>query len=356
MTMYSAKDLRDRLARFKKQAFLNLPTPLQPLPALSRELGGPNLFAKRDDLTGQGFGGNKSRKWEYIIRDVLDKRADVVLTWGSLQSNWCLQSAATARRFGLEPVLVLFRSYELPDEPDGNLLLDFLLGADVRIRQAAQKGKVVDPEQVRSYLESVADQLRAEGRKPYLVSVGGSLVFGSMDRPLGALSYVEAMAELWEQASAAGIRIDGVIHATGSGGTQAGLAVAAKALDPKLRVVGICVSDEKEPFARTVVAICQDTVKALDLPFGVSAEEVIVLDDYLQDGYGAVTPDVSRVVSRVLRLEGMTLDPVYTAKAMIGLEDLAKRGYFRKGENVVFFHTGGTPALFPFGRAMLKTL
>lgn len=353
MTTYSATDLRARLGRFRKKSFLNLPTPLQPLPALTRDFGGPNLYIKRDDLTGQGFGGNKSRKWEYIIQDVLDKKADAVLTWGSLQSNWCLQSAATARRFGLQPVLILFKSYELPEEPDGNLLLDFLLGADVRIRQA-QKGKVIEPEQVKAYLETVEGQLRQAGRSPYLVAVGGSLVFGSMDKPLGAVSYAEAMVELWEQAAAAGIALHGIIHATGSGGTQAGLAVAARALDPKIKVVGISVSDEKEAFAETVLTIARATEKALDLPLGLGRPDITVLDEYLQDGYGAITPDVSRVVRDTFRKEGIALDPVYTAKAMMGLEDLIKKGYFQKGENVVFFHTGGTPALFPFGRALLR--
>ncbi len=354
MTTYSIDEIKARLGRFKKRSFLHLPTPFTPLPALTRDLGGPSLFVKRDDLTGQAFGGNKSRKWEYIIEDVLAKDRDLVLTWGSLQSNWCLQSAATARRFGLDPVLILFKSYDLPEEPDGNLLLDFLLGADVRIRQA-QKGKVIDPSQVKGYLENVEDQLRKEGRRPYLVSVGGSALFGSMEKPLGAIAYVEAMVELWEQATAAGVKIDAVVHATGSGGTQAGLAVAAKALDPKVKVVGIAVSDEKEAFARIVLDICRETEKALDLPLGFTREDLIVLDEYLQDGYGAVTPDVTQAVQSVFRREGIAIDPVYTSKAVVGLMDLVKKGYFRKGENVVFIHTGGTPALFPFGRALLKS-
>lgn len=352
---YSLGDLKARLRRIRKKRFLNLPTPLQPLSGLGLDADGPGLFMKRDDLTGQAFGGNKSRKWEYIIQDALDKKADVILTWGSLQSNWCLQTAATARRFGIEPVLILFKSYDLPKEPDGNLLLNFILAADVRIRQA-QKGKVIDPAQVKFYLESVADQFRRDGRSPYLVSIGGSQVFGSMDKPLGAVGYVEALVELWEQAGAAGIAIDGIVHATGSGGTQAGLTVAAKALDPKVKVVGISVSDEKEAFAECVMNICRDTEKMLDLPLGLGRDDVIVLDDYLQGGYGAVTPDISRVVRSVFQKEGIVLDPVYTAKAMIGLIDLVKKGYFKKGENVVFFHTGGTPALFPFGRTLLKNL
>jgi L-cysteate sulfo-lyase len=353
MSTYSIADIKSRLGRFKKRGFLHLPTPFGPLPVLSRELDGPALYIKRDDLTGQAFGGNKSRKWEYIIEDALGKGSDTILTWGSLQSNWCLQSAVTARRFGLDPVLVLFKSYDLPEEPDGNLLLDFLLGADVRIRQA-QKGKVIDPDQVKSYIENVAAQLRNAGRRPYLAPIGGSAVFGSMDKPLGAISYVEAMVELWEQASAAGVRIDGLVHATGSGGTQAGLAVAARALDPKVRVVGISVSDEKEAFARIVVDVCRETEKALDLPLGLSRDDLIVLDDYLQGGYGAVTPEVSGAVRTLFGREGITLDPVYTAKAFLGLTDLVRRGFFRKGENVVLLHTGGTPALFPFGRALLK--
>jgi len=355
MTSHAVDDLKSKLGGFPRKSLASLPTPLQKLERLGADLGGPNLFIKRDDLTGLGFGGNKSRKLEYIIADALNRKADTVITWGSLQSNWCFQTAAAARMFGLEPVLVLFKTYDLPEEPDGNLLLDFLLGADVRIR-SAQKGKVIDPDQVRSYLENAAAQLRDKGRRPYLVSVGGSAVFGTMDRPLGALSYVQAMVELYEQAAARGIRIDAVVHATGSGGTQAGLSLAAKALDPHLKVVGISVSDEKESFSKIVLDIGRQAEAALGLSLGFGPQDIIVLDDYLQDGYGAITPDVSRTVRTVLQREGIALDPVYTVKAMMGLMDLVVRGYFRKDENVVFWHTGGTPALFPFGRALLKNL
>jgi L-cysteate sulfo-lyase len=348
-------DLKDRLGRFPREDLIQRPTPLQPLAGFSADLGGPSLYLKRDDLTGQAFGGNKSRKLEYIIRDALDQTADVIITWASLQSNWCLQTAAAAKRFGLHPVLVLFKTYDLPEEPDGNLLLDFLLGAEVRIRQA-QKGKVITPAQAQSYVETVADQFRAAGRKPYLVSVGGSTVFGSMSRPLGAISYSAAMVELWEQAAAREIRIDALVLATGSGGTQAGLVVAAKVLDPRIRVVGISVSEEKKAFAETVLSIARQTEEALGLPPAVEPKDVIVLDDYLQAGYGVVTGDVSRAIRRLFQREGVVLDPVYTAKAMVGLEDLVGRGSFGPGQNVVFFHTGGTPALFPFGRELLKKL
>lgn len=355
MPRYSTADLKARLAKYRKKSFLQLPTPLQRLDALSVDWKGPALYAKRDDLTGQAFGGNKSRKMEYIIQDALDRKAEVLITWGSLQSNWCLQAAAAAKRFGLEAVLTLFRSYDLPEEPDGNLLLDFILGADVRIRQA-RKGKVINISEVQAYLDKVSAEFQDKGRKPYVVSVGGSQVFGSMDKPLGAISYVGAAVELWEQAEAQGFRIDGIVHATGSGGTQAGLTLGARALDPRVRVVGISVSDEKEPFAASTLEIVRRTEEALDLPLGIERKDVIVLDDYLQDGYGVVTKDVSRILRTVFQREGLVLDPVYTAKAMVGLEDLVKKGVFSPGQNIVFFHTGGTPALFPFGRDLLKNL
>jgi L-cysteate sulfo-lyase len=355
MSSFSVNDLKDRLHRFPKKSFLNLPTPLQRLDRISADMEGPVVLMKRDDLTGQAFGGNKSRKMEYIIQDALAKGADVLITWASLQSNWCLQAAATARRFGLEPVLTLFKTYELPEDPDGNLLLDLLLEADVRIREA-QKGKVISLSDVNAYLDTVTREFIGKGRRPYVVSVGGSQVFGSMDKPLGAIAYVDALVELWEQAAAIGLKIDGIVHATGSGGTQAGLAVGARALDPGVRVVGISVSDEKDLFARTVLEICEQTEKALDLPLGMTREDIIVLDDYLQDGYGVVNRDVSAAVKTMFQKEGVVLDPVYTAKAWIGLADLVRKKYFRRGENVVFFHTGGTPALFPFGRALLKNL
>lgn len=344
---YSLSDFQKRIQAYKKVDLIHSPTPIQKLKNLSEDLGGPEIYMKRDDLTGLAFGGNKSRKLEFIIPDVLDKGADVIITWASLQSNWCLQTAAAARRFGITPVLVLFKTYDLPEEYDGNLLLDYILQADIKVREA-ETGKVVTQEDAERILEEVVFEVKEQGHTPYIAPIGGSMVSGSMDRPLGAIGYARAYAEMLEQTEPLGFKPDYVIHATGSGGTQAGLAVGAKALTPDTKVLGISVSDEKEKFSQDVYTIAKETGKALDLDISLDKDaDIHVLDEYLGEGYGIVTQDISDTIRRVSIREGVFLDPVYTGKAMTGLFDLVKKGAIAKEERVVFFHTGGTAALFP---------
>jgi D-cysteine desulfhydrase family pyridoxal phosphate-dependent enzyme len=348
-------EIRRRVGRFPRVDLIHLPTPVRKLENLTAALGGPSIYIKRDDLTGLAFGGNKSRKLEFIVRDMLDKRADVVITWASLQSNWCMQTAAAARKFGLKPVLVLFRTSDLEPGYDGNLLLDYILDAEIRIREAPG-GKVVKSGQAMGILEEAAAEVRAQGLRPYLVPVGGSLPRGDMDKPLGAISYVNAFAEMMTQMESAGVRVDAVVHSTGSGGTQAGLAVGAKALSDHCRVVGISVSDPQGPFSRDVVEIARATDDTLGLGLDFGPDDAIVFDEYIRDGYGVVDREVAEVIRFVFEREGIVLDPVYTAKAAAGMIDLIKKGYFRKTDNVVFFHTGGTPALFPYRDRIVEFL
>jgi L-cysteate sulfo-lyase len=346
MVNFSLSEIRKKIGKFPKKNLVHLPTPLQKLENLTEALSGPEIFIKRDDLTGLAFGGNKSRKLEFIIQDALIKRAEVIITWASVQSNWCLQTAAAARKFGIKPILLLFKTDELPQEYDGNLLLDYILGADIRIRES-EKGKVVRGEDVLEMCEEVANEVREWGYTPYIAPLGGSAVGGSMEKPLGAISYVSAFAETLEQAEALGVAIKYVIHATGSGGTQAGLVVGAKALDKNCRVLGISVSAPKEEMARDVLAIARDTERALGLDLDLRQEDIIVLDEYLKAGYGVVDRDIAEVIQLLFKTEGIVLDPVYTGKAMVALVDLIKKGHFQKQDKIVFFHTGGTPALFP---------
>jgi D-cysteine desulfhydrase family pyridoxal phosphate-dependent enzyme len=340
---------------FPRIGLIHLPTPLQKMENLSRKLGGAQLYLKRDDLTGLAFGGNKSRKLEFIIPDALAKKADVIITWASLQSNWCLQTAAAARKFGLQPILVLFKTYDLPQEYDGNLLLDYIVGADIRIKEA-EKGKLVRLEYALGIIEEIAREVREKGHTPYLAPVGGSMMGGSMEFPLGAISYVNAFAELCEQAESQGIKFNYVVHSTGSGGTQAGLVVGAKALKDRCRVLGISVSDQKETFSEEVFKIARETVKTLGLDLTLKKEDIFVLDEYIKEGYGIVNTEVAEVVRQVFIEEGVVLDPVYTGKAMVGLIDLIKKGYFSPEDAVVFFHTGGTPAIFPNKNKFLEFL
>lgn len=343
---YSTRDVLDRVDRFPHVDIIHRPTPFRKLERLSARLGGPEIYVKRDDLTGLAFGGNKSRKLEFIVSDMLEKKADVVITWASLQSNWCMQTAAAARTFGIKPILMLFKPADQPATADGNVLLDVILDADIRILPK-EKGRIVKAAQAMEVLEEVAREVRAQGHRPYLVPVGGSLVRGDMDKPLGAISYVAACAELVDQMRDGGLEPGYIVHSTGSGGTQAGLVVGAKALSPASRVIGISASDPKGPFSDDVLEIARAADDALGLGLNIMPDDVTVFDEYLGAGYGVVDKGVAEVIRLVFQTEGIVLDPVYTAKAMIGLRDLIKTGFFKLTDKVVFLHTGGTPALFP---------
>ena len=346
MAEMTLAELKEKIARFPKEDLIHTPTPLRRLESLTEELGGPEIYIKRDDLTGLAFGGNKSRKLQYIIPDILRKGCDAVVTWAGLQSNWCLQTAATARRFGIAPILILFKTYDLPEEYDGNLLLDYILDAEI-VFVEAEKGKLVTPEFADAYVEEQMEKARESGYTPYYAPLGGSYSAGSMERPLGAIGYVEGFVEAFEQAGSLDVEMDFVVHATGSGGTQAGLIVGATALGTGTKIYGISVSEGKEDFTQFVLSICRDTEQTLGLPLHTTMDDVIVFDDYLQEGYGIVTQEVADVVRLLALKEGIFLDPVYTGKAMYGLVDLVRKGHFKETDRVLFYHTGGTAALFP---------
>jgi D-cysteine desulfhydrase family pyridoxal phosphate-dependent enzyme len=347
--------LKKKIQAIPRTDLIHRPTPLRRLDRLTKELGGPEIWIKRDDLTGLAFGGNKSRKLEFIIPDALSQGADTIITWASVQSNWCMQTATAARRVGLRPILLLFKTSDQAADYDGNLLLDFILGADIRIREA-EKGKIVSEEYVRKLLEEVAGEVRKSGHKPYVVSVGGSMPGWSMDKPLGAIAYAEAFVEMLDQTRSAGAGITHVIHATGSGATQAGLIVGAKATQSSIRIVGISVSEGKGMLVPIVQKICLETEKALRLNLGIGPSDIIVLDEYVKEGYGIMNRETAEAIRFLFTTEGIVLDPVYTGKAMAALIDLVRKGYFRKDDGVLFFHTGGTPALFPYRETLIRLL
>jgi D-cysteine desulfhydrase family pyridoxal phosphate-dependent enzyme len=355
MAAYSIPELKTKIQKFPKQDLIHLPTPFKKLENLSEEMGGPNIYIKRDDMTGLAFGGNKSRKLEFIMQDVLDKNADVIITWAGLQSNWCLQTAAAARKFGITPILILFNVYDLPEEFDGNLLLDLILSADIKIKEM-EKGNILHLEDVDEILEETAKEVKQGGQTPYIAPIGGSAAGGSMGDPLGAISYVNAYVEMVEQAEEMDLDVDYVLHASGSGGTQAGMAVGAKALSDKAKILGVSVADEKNTYTDYVLDIASDSQTALDLDLEIERNDIIVFDEYLGEGYGEMNKEVAEAIQLMSMKEGIFLDPVYTGKAMVALMDLVKKGYFGKEDNVVFFHTGGTAALFPNKLKLAKYL
>ena len=334
-------------SKYERVPLAHLPIPLEAAKTFSATLGGPPIYIKRDDQTGLAFGGNKARKLEFIFADVLAKKSDVIITWAGIQSNWARQTAAAARIYGIEPILVLARGEHSPDH-GGNLLLDALMGADVRL---------VDADADRSEIaREIAAELTAQGKTPYVVPVGGSRAMDSMELPLGAIAYANGFYELWQQAEERGWAIDHVVLATGSGGTQAGLMVGARALAPNVEVVGISISNEKNAAKKGVAEIANATASALGLDMTFTPEETVVLDDYIGEAYGVVDASVAQAIGMLARHEGVLLDPVYSGKAMAGMIDLVKKGYFEGSRGVVFLHTGGTPALFVYEEELLKYL
>lgn len=324
--MQSAKLARLRLA--------GLPTPLEEATRLERLFPGVRLFLKRDDLTHPALGGNKARKLEFLLADARRQGADVVLTVGGPQSNHARITAALSARLGWECILVLEGAE--PPEAQGNLLIDRLLGADVRFAGARPAQEV---------MEEIAVALEAQGRRPYAIPVGGST-------PLGAVGYCLAMEEMLAQASDAGVVVHRVYVATGSGGTQAGLVLGARVLDPSLRVTGVSVSRSAEESRSRVAELATGAASLLGLPVRVEAAGVEVLDGYVGPGYGVPTPACVEAIRLAAREEGVLLDPVYTGKAMACLLDHLRRGVIREGENVVFWHTGGAPALFAYSQEL----
>lgn len=326
-------DLQSRVDKLPRIKLAKLPTPLEEMPNLTRALGGPKLWIKRDDLTGMAFGGNKERGVEFIMADAIQKKADVIITAGDVQSNHTRAVAAAASKLGLKVVLAL--KGEEPQEYDGNLLLDCLFGAETKVVQG-------DWEQVVLIMEQAAKELEKNGHKPYIVPNSGSY-------PIGAIGYFDLMLELVKQAERANLNINYIIHASGSGGTQAGLILANKTLRTGIKILGICVeSNIKKWLTGKIVEIANGMTELLDLRVTVHNKDITLIDDYVGKGFGVVTPEAVKAIKLVAQTEGILLDPVYTSKAMAGLIDLIKRRRFKKDNNIVFVHTGGTPTLFAY--------
>jgi len=314
----------------------HLPTPLHALPRLTEKLGGPQLFVKRDDETGLATGGNKTRKLEFLVADALDRHADTLITAGAPQSNHARQTAAAAARAGMRCVLVL--RGQPPAEHQGNLLLDELLGAQIRWAERSA---------VPATMDAVAAELRTQGRAPYIIPYGGS-------NPVGATGYVAAMEELMEQARQMNLRLDRIVFASSSGGTQAGLVVGAKATGYEGQVLGISVDQKREDLQALVAALATETAAHLKLNLKFAPGDIAVNADYLGAGYGIMGEPERKAIRLAAEIEGLLLDPVYTGRAFAGMIDLIRKGEFRRGESVLFWHTGGTPALFAYADELVK--
>ena len=323
------------LARFPRARFAHLPTPLEPAPRLGEALGGVNLFVKRDDCTGLAGGGNKTRKLEFLVGDALAKGADTLVTQGAVQSNHVRQTAAAAARFGLacEVILETRTGSKAEDyNANGNVLLDRLLGATLRT--------VPGGSDMNAALEETAQAVRDRGGKPYVIPGGGS-------NAIGALGYADCARELVVQVDAIGLKIDQIVTATGSAGTQAGLVTGLSVIGADVPVLGIGVRAPKEAQEANVFKLAQATAELLGHPDRVTREQVVADCDYVGEGYGLVDHAVIDALKLAARTEGLLLDPVYSGKAMKGLIALAAQGRF-EGQTVVFLHTGGAQGLFGY--------
>jgi len=324
------------LARFPRIRLGHGPTPLEFMENLTRHLGGPRLWIKRDDCTGLSTGGNKTRKLEYLLAEARAQGADVVITQGATQSNHARQTAAACAKLGFACRILLEDRTGYTDEAyrmSGNVLMDKLHGATVERRPGGAD--------MQAEMEAVAERLRGEGRRPYVIPGGGS-------NPVGALGYVTAALELVNQAAETGLRIDHVVHATGSAGTQAGLVTGLVALNSGIPVLGIGVRAPREKQEANVLALAERTAEHLGLPGIVRAEHVVANCDYVGQGYGIPTEGMVQAVRLVAETEGVLLDPVYSGKGMAGLIDLIRKGFFPEDANVVFLHTGGQVGLFGY--------
>lgn len=315
--------------QFPRVNLATLPTALQPAERLSAALGGQvRIWIKRDDNTGLALGGNKARKLEFLVGEALAEGCDTLITTGGPQSNHCRMTAAAAVKAGMQCHLV-FSGHAI-ELRQGNMLLDELLGARLHFPGAS------DVEAISREMSNLASELEKAGRRPYIIPLGGS-------NTTGALGYVNAVRELLLQAEEQHVQFEAIYHASGSGGTQAGILAGLALHHIPAQVVGVSVSRPSEVFAPQIKELTSQLLCRLGLN---AAPEVNVDDSFVGSGYGIPTKESEQALQLLARTEGLIIDPVYTAKGMAGLIAAVRKGCFAPGSNVLFWHTGGSPALF----------
>jgi D-cysteine desulfhydrase family pyridoxal phosphate-dependent enzyme len=302
----------------------HLPTPVESMPRLSAYLGGPRLWVKRDDLTGIAFGGNKVRKLELVLAEAQANGARTLVTVGAAQSNHCRQTAALAAHYGMACILVL--SGDPSQAPTGNLLIDEMLGAEIVWTDRNNRPSV---------LQQTFEHAWESGRRPFLIPLGAS-------NPVGALGYMFAFDELLTQQ----VQPDWIVLASSSGGTQAGLVLGARRAGWKGRILGISIDEKDTDLQETVAHLASEASDLAGPRMDFKPADILVNDDYLGEGYGVMGAPEKEAIQLFARQEGLLLDPVYTGRAAAGMIDLIRRGFFKPRDTVLFWHTGGTPALF----------
>ncbi len=319
--------------RFPDRVQLGLyPTPLTPATRLSEALDGPEIFIKRDDLTGVTLTGNKIRKIEFLLAEARQHNAEVIITCGGAQSNHARTTAIAARQLGMRTHLVLRNNGG--KSLDGNLFLDRMVGAEITFVSAEEY------EHVDEQMQEIAAHYEKEGIKAYVIPEGGS-------NALGAMGYAFAMKELADQIKKSKQTFDAIVLAVGSGGTQAGLLIGKMLFQVPINIIGINICDDAAYFQNRIRSILQEARQRFSLPAQLLSESIQIVDGYVGKGYGLSRLEEIKTIKQVAELEGLILDPVYTGKAMYGLKDLIAKGYFQKDQKIIFLHTGGIFGLFP---------
>jgi len=326
------------LSRFPRRRYTVGYTPIEKLERLTKELNGPNIYMKRDDLLGLAAGGNKTRKLEFLMADALEKGADTIITCGAVQSNHCRLTLAAAVKEGLKCQFVLEErvpnSYDVNN--NGNNFLYKLMGIE-------EVYVVPGGSDVMGKMQEVYKNLEAQGRKPYIVPGGGS-------NEIGALGYVSCALEVLEQTYDEGIKIDHIVLTSGSAGTHSGFLAGIIGSNAGIPVTGIGINKKKDIQSENVYNLCQKVAGKLEMKNAITKEDIIVFDDYIGEGYSRPTDGMVEAVKLVAQTEAILLDPVYTGKTMAGMIDLIKKGYFKGCENILFLHTGGSPALYAYDK------
>jgi D-cysteine desulfhydrase len=331
MNSAELKQLIEKKLSFSKVALGYLPTPLSPLKRFSQQLHGPEIWVKRDDLTGLAFGGNKTRKLEYIIGDAIEKGADCLITAGAIQSNHCRQTAAAAAYLGMDCHLLL--GGEEHTVKNGNLLLDQLLGAYIHWCGENRKGETIP---------FLVEKLKKQGFSPYVIPYGGSNVYG-------ALGYVDALCEVVSQINS--FEFSHIVFASSSGGTHAGLMAAERILDLGCNILGINIDKASISggcYSQDIIDLANQTMNQLQRAGGFSIKDLDLNDNYIGDGYAVVGELEKEAIALMAKFEGIILDPVYTGRALGGVIDMIRRGQLTSEDKVLFWHTGGTPSLFAY--------
>jgi D-cysteine desulfhydrase len=324
-----------QLARFPRRRYTQGLTPLQPAPNLSAVLGGPEIWIKRDDLLGLAAGGNKTRKLEFLVAEALAQGCDTLITVGAPQSNHCRLTLAAANKEGLKCRFVLEQRVPGSFDPNasGNNFLYHLLGVEaVKVMNAG--------DDLNGAMQAFASELEAEGRKGYIIPGGGS-------NALGALGYVACAHEIAAQGFEQGLTFDHIVVASGSCGTHSGLLVGAKSVSFDAPITGINVRRKRAEQEGNLLKLAVETAKLLNIE-APKPSEITALDEWVGPGYSLPTEEMVEAVHMMARTESVLLDPVYSGKAMAGLIGLVRRGEFKRGERVVFVHTGGSPALYQY--------